>query len=55
MAAAFLGVQMAVFGLYMGAAFAPIHKGMPMIPKESRIDFFSRQVLTSRNIMARTP
>lgn len=54
MAAAFLGVQMAVFGVYMGASFAPNHKGMPLIPKESRIDFFSRQVLTSRNVMART-
>lgn len=51
---AFLGVQLAVFGVYMGASFAPNHKGMPMIPKESRIDFFSRQVLTSRNVMART-
>ncbi|MFJ6419295.1 fatty acid desaturase family protein [Paeniglutamicibacter sp. NPDC091659] len=54
MAAAFLGVQLAVFGVYMGASFAPNHKGMPMIPKESRIDFFSRQVLTSRNVMARS-
>ncbi|MFJ6417778.1 fatty acid desaturase family protein [Paeniglutamicibacter sp. NPDC091659] len=53
-AAAFLGVQLAVFGVYMGASFAPNHKGMPMIPKESRIDFFSRQVLTSRNVMARS-
>ncbi len=52
---AFLGVQLAVFGVYMGASFAPNHKGMPMIPKESRIDFFSRQVLTSRNVMGRTP
>ncbi|GAA4374357.1 acyl-CoA desaturase [Paeniglutamicibacter cryotolerans] len=54
MASAFLGVQLAVFGVYMGASFAPNHKGMPLIPKESRIDFFSRQVLTSRNIMARS-
>ena len=53
-ASAFIGVQLAVFGVYMGASFAPNHKGMPMIPKESRIDFFSRQVLTSRNVMART-
>ena len=30
MATAFLGVQMAVFGLYMGASFASNHKGMPM-------------------------
>lgn len=53
-ASAFLGVQLAVFGVYMGASFAPNHKGMPLIPKESRIDFFSRQVLTSRNIVARS-
>ena len=53
-ASAFIGVQLAVFGVYMGASFAPNHKGMPMIPKESRIDFFSRQVLTSRNVMARS-
>lgn len=53
-ASAFLGVQMAVFGVYMGASFAPNHKGMPLIPKTSTIDFFSRQVLTSRNIVGRT-
>jgi fatty acid desaturase len=50
MAFAFLGVQMAVFGVYMGASFAPNHKGMPLIPHGQKVDFFSRQVLTSRNI-----
>jgi fatty acid desaturase len=50
MAAAFLGVQLAVFGLYMGASFAPNHKGMPVIPADTKLDFFSKQVLTSRNI-----
>ncbi|HWI30539.1 MAG TPA: acyl-CoA desaturase [Microbacterium sp.] len=50
LAFAFLGVQLAVFGLYMGASFAPNHKGMPIIPKDAKIDFFSKQVLTSRNI-----
>ncbi len=50
MAVAFLGVQLAVFGLYMGAVFAPNHKGMPIVPKDSRIDFLRRQVLMSRNI-----
>jgi fatty acid desaturase len=50
LAFAFLGVQLAVFGLYMGASFAPNHKGMPMIPHDQKVDFFSRQVLTSRNI-----
>jgi fatty acid desaturase len=50
MAFAFLGVQLAVFGVYMGASFAPNHKGMPIIPAGSRVDFLSKQVLTSRNI-----
>ncbi|QCB93362.1 fatty acid desaturase family protein [Cellulomonas shaoxiangyii] len=50
MAAAFLGVQLAVFGVYMGASFAPNHKGMAIIPADSRLDFLSKQVLTSRNI-----
>ncbi|MCL1871213.1 MAG: acyl-CoA desaturase [Promicromonosporaceae bacterium] len=48
--AAFLGTQLAVFGIYMGASFAPNHKGMAIIPADSRLDFFSKQVLTSRNI-----
>ena len=50
MAFAFLGVQLAVFGLYMGASFAPNHIGMAVLPHDSRVDFLSRQVLTSRNI-----
>jgi fatty acid desaturase len=50
LAAAFLGVQLAVFGVYMGASFAPNHKGMAIIPADSRVDFFSKQVLTSRNV-----
>ncbi|MGQ7788666.1 acyl-CoA desaturase [Nesterenkonia sp. PF2B19] len=47
---AFLTVQLVVFGVYMGGSFAPNHKGMPLIPKNERIDFLRRQVLTSRNI-----
>jgi fatty acid desaturase len=50
MAFAFLGVQLAIFGLYMGCTFAPNHKGMPIIPSTVKLDFFSRQVRTSRNI-----
>jgi len=50
MAFAFVGVQMAVFGVYMGASFAPNHKGMALIPSDARLDFLSKQVLTSRNI-----
>ena len=43
-------VMMMSFGFFMGAAFAPNHKGMPLVEKDSSLDFFSRQVLTSRNI-----
>ena len=50
MAFAFLGVQLAVFGVYMGASFAPNHKGMPILPADSPLDFLSRQIITSRNI-----
>lgn len=50
MAFAFLGVQIAVFGVYMGSTFAPNHKGMPIIAKDARLDFFTKQVRTSRNI-----
>ncbi len=42
--------MMMVFGFFMGAAFAPNHKGMPLVERDAKIDFFQRQVLTSRNI-----
>lgn len=50
MAFAFLGIQMAVFGVYMGASFAPNHKGMMIVSADTKMDFLSKQVLTSRNI-----
>lgn len=46
---------MLTFGLFMGGAFAPNHKGMPLIPEDSKISFFERQVLTSRNIRPSWP
>ena len=47
---AFLGVQLAVFGLYMGSSFAPNHIGMPLVSPKLKLDFLRRQVLMSRNI-----
>ncbi len=47
---AFLAVQVAVFGIYMGGSFAPNHKGMPIVPPTLSIDFLRRQTLMSRNI-----
>ncbi|WP_252274516.1 acyl-CoA desaturase [Nocardioides sp. LMS-CY] len=49
-ALAFFLVQMAVFGLCLGASFAPNHKGMPIVPHSMKLDFLQRQVLMSRNV-----
>ena len=43
-AAAFFGVQMGLFGLLLGGAFAPNHTGMPIVPHNEKIDFLRRQV-----------
>ena len=50
-AVAFLAIQLAVTGMYLGCSFAASHIGMAILPHDSRIDFFRRQVLTSRNIL----
>jgi len=47
---AFLGLQLAVFGVCLGGSFAPNHKGMPLVPASMKVDFLRRQVLMSRNI-----
>jgi fatty acid desaturase len=49
-AGAFLGLQLAVFGVCLGGSFAPNHKGMPLVPPTMKLDFLRRQVLMSRNI-----
>jgi fatty acid desaturase len=49
-AVAFIAVQQGLFGVYMGCAFAPNHKGMPILAPADELDFLRRQVLTSRNI-----
>jgi fatty acid desaturase len=50
MGVAFMVVQVALFGVYMGGSFAPNHKGMAILPHDMSIDFLRRQTLTSRNI-----
>ena len=49
-AVTFILVQQGLFGLYLGASFAPNHKGMPILDEGDRSDFLRRQVLTSRNV-----
>jgi fatty acid desaturase len=46
----FILVQQGLFGVYLGASFAPNHKGMPILRRDDEPDFLRRQVLTSRNI-----
>ncbi|MFL6219466.1 MAG: fatty acid desaturase family protein [Actinomycetes bacterium] len=49
-AIAFVIVHQGLFGLYLGCAFAPNHKGMPTLTEADQLDFLRRQVLTSRNV-----
>ncbi|MEU0156085.1 fatty acid desaturase family protein [Micromonospora fulviviridis] len=49
-AVAFILVNQAVLGLYLGCSFAPNHKGMPILDAEDDLDYLRRQVLTSRNV-----
>jgi fatty acid desaturase len=46
----FVIVQQGLLGLYLGCAFAPNHKGMPVLTEQDELDFLRRQVLTSRNV-----
>ncbi|MEV0943055.1 fatty acid desaturase family protein [Micromonospora wenchangensis] len=46
----FAAVHQGLWGLYMGCAFAPNHKGMLMPSDEDNLDYLRKQVLTSRNV-----
>jgi fatty acid desaturase len=46
----FIVVHQALFGLYLGMVIAPNHIGMPVLEKNSHLDFLSRQVLTTRSL-----
>jgi fatty acid desaturase len=48
----FVIIHQGLHGLLMASVFAPNHKGMPVLDKDSRLDFLHRQVLTSRNVKA---
>jgi fatty acid desaturase len=49
-AALFIVGQKLTEGLYLGAIFAPNHKGMPILPDGHGLDFLSLQVSTTRNM-----
>ena len=48
----FVVIHEALTGFYLGSIFAPNHKGMPVLEKDSHMDWLHRQVVTSRNIHA---
>lgn len=50
-ALAFVAVQQGLFGVYLGSSFAPNHKGMQIVSGDEGLDFFRRQVVTSRNVV----
>ena len=49
-AIAFIAVHQAAFSLYLGCSFAPNHKGMPIMERDSEMTFARRQVVTARNL-----
>ena len=51
-AVGFIVIHQLLFGLHMGAVFAPNHKGMPVLEMGSEIDYLTQQVVTARNIKA---
>jgi fatty acid desaturase len=51
-AVAFIVVHQMAFGFYMGLAFAPNHKGMPVRSgSNEELDWLHRQIITSRNLL----
>jgi fatty acid desaturase len=46
----FILIHQGLYGLNLGASFAPNHKGMEMPPAGSRLDHLRKQVLTSRDV-----
>ena len=46
----FLLVNQGLLGLYLGSAFAPNHKGMPVFAEDDTTGFLERQVVTARNV-----
>ncbi len=46
----FILVHQCLAGLYLGSIFAPNHKGMPILDRDSDMSFLYRQVVTARNV-----
>ena len=46
----FIAVNQLLIGLYIGSTFAPNHKGMLTMDRNTQLDFLRKQVLTARNV-----
>lgn len=46
----FAVIHQVVFGVYNSLIFAPNHKGMPIIGPDEKLDSFTSQVITARNV-----
>ncbi len=47
---AFIAINQALYGLFLASIFAPNHKGMAIVEKDSPESFLRRQILTARNV-----
>ncbi len=48
----FVIIHRGLWGVYLVSVFAPNHKAMPILAKDSEVGFIHRQVLTSRNVLS---
>lgn len=46
----FVALHHVFAGLYFSIAFAPNHKGMPVLAEDHGLDNFTRQIITARNV-----
>ena len=49
---AFILVHQSLFSLFLLSAFAPNHKGMPVLEADHQLDYVHQQVLTAQNIQS---
>ncbi len=46
----FIAIQQGLYGFFLASIFAPNHKGMPILDKNTQDSFLRRQILTARNV-----
>lgn len=46
----FIGIHQGLLGLYISSVFAPNHKGMPILARNTSMSYLQKQVHTARNV-----